>query len=80
MPSHKQGLLGPHPALEEAAQVRHQLALFSEQDVLALLASQDVLALLPLLPLLPLEGLLPLQGEQQLLALLQGGEGQLTRA
>ena len=54
MPSHKQGLLGPHPALEEAAQVRHQLALFSQQDVLALLASQDVLALLALLPLLPL--------------------------
>ena len=80
MPSHQQGLLGPHPALEEAAQVRHQLALFPKQDVFALLASKDVLALLTLLPLLTLEDLLPLQGEQQLLPLLQGGKGQLTRA
>ena len=62
MPSHQQGFPGPRPALEEAAEVRHQLALFSQQDVLALLASQDVLALLPLLPLLTLEDLLPLQG------------------
>ena len=58
MPSHKQGFPGPHPALEEAAQVRHQFALFSQQDVLALLASQDVLALLTLLPLLPLQSFL----------------------
>ena len=73
----QQGLPRPHPTLEEAPQVRHQLALLARQDVLTVLARQDVVALLPLLALLPLQSFLAVQGEQQLLTLLQGGKADL---
>ena len=75
----QQGLPRPHPALEEAPQVGHQLSLLPSQDVLAILPGQDVFALLAILALLPLESFLPCQGEQQLLALLQGGKTRLSR-
>ena len=74
----QQGLPRPHPALEEASQVRHQLAVLARQDVLTVLTGQDVVALLPLLALLPFQSFLAVQGEQQLLTLLQGGKADLT--
>ena len=74
----QQGLPRPHPTLEEAPQVRNQLSLLPGQDVLTILPSQDVFALLSILALLPLQSFLPHQGEQQLLALLQGGKTRLS--
>ena len=74
----QQGLPRPHPTLEEAPQVRHQFSLLPGQDVVTVLPGQDVFALLALLALLPLQSFLPYQGEQQLLALLQGGATRLS--